>query len=68
MDESKDREGSRGLMRGGSMANRSSPATRQQPLGSSSPTGTLYAFPLEFPGLPSVPNQTYLGRDLAVIV
>ncbi|XP_074587806.1 uncharacterized protein LOC141843650 isoform X2 [Curcuma longa] len=38
MDESKDREGSRGLMRGRSIAHRSSPATRQQPMGSSSPT------------------------------
>ncbi|XP_042453418.1 uncharacterized protein LOC122037974 isoform X2 [Zingiber officinale] len=38
MDESKDREGSRGLVRGRSMANRSSPAARQQPMGSSSPT------------------------------
>ncbi|KAG6537967.1 hypothetical protein ZIOFF_003070 [Zingiber officinale] len=50
------------------MANRSSPAARQQPMGSSSPTGTLYAFPLEFPGLPSVPHPIYSGRDLAVIV
>ncbi|XP_042427363.1 uncharacterized protein LOC122014912 isoform X2 [Zingiber officinale] len=39
MDESeKDAEGSRGLMRSRRMANRSSPATRQQRMGSSSPT------------------------------
>ncbi|XP_074576352.1 uncharacterized protein LOC141832872 isoform X2 [Curcuma longa] len=34
----KDAEGSRGLMRGRRMGNRSSPATRQQRMGSSSPT------------------------------